>query len=468
MKRQSEGRALEVSPLNKKMKATGGDRIISDLNSDTWSHVIEYLEVEEVITLVLVNRSIQQIISDHIRIIHPYCLDDEWSISRALMNHYYVMVTKDNIERFEHIVNQLIEKNEPITKFTKHLILYGDDMDVGQVVKVLSTSNKDAHENRPIVSSLERLEFIDINEKVALGILRFASNLKYLTFSYYEKPLDGAFLESLAKTCPKLKEIHLFQYCNYYGNYITDDQLFKFLQNEPHLEHIRIDGCARINGSIYSKMGQFKQLKYFNVERKCYLKNESLVAQCKEEPFTGDGVLPHLIYLNIGDEMKGVNVDHLLKMAPNVKDVGKTLFHSSSNYLEIVDKLANRLTVIPPINLSTEETKLDFLQKWLEKTTILHSLEFYQVKRIDFSKLKPIPSVKELKLDLTGVPYDLLKEISRDFPCIEAFDSCFTMRPGDVFIDLIREGQWPQLQHVEQADSECEEELKEIRPHLLF
>ena len=62
---------MEVSPLKKKMKATGVDDIISVLNSDVWSHVLEYLQVGDVIMLSLTNHSMHQIISDHIRIIHP-------------------------------------------------------------------------------------------------------------------------------------------------------------------------------------------------------------------------------------------------------------------------------------------------------------------------------------------------------------------------------------------------------------
>ena len=183
--------------------------------------------------------------------------------------------------------------------------------------------------------------------KIALKILQLAPNMEYLEFKYRTN-LDGMFIESLSKLCPKLKGIRLkADDVDCIGNYITDDELFKFLQNEPHLEYINIDGCARVNGSIYSKMGQFKQLKYFNVERKCYF-DEDIVDQCKEKPFKGDGVLPHLQYLNIGNEMKGVNVDHLLKMAPNVKDIGDTLNNfTCSNLLDIADKLANRLNVIP-------------------------------------------------------------------------------------------------------------------------
>ena len=108
-----------VSPLKKKMKSTDDEEgIISNLNFDELSHVIEYLQIGEVIMLSLVNQSIHQIISDHIRIIHPYCLGKKWSISRALMTHRSVKITNDNIEQVQHIVNQLIDKNESITTLT--------------------------------------------------------------------------------------------------------------------------------------------------------------------------------------------------------------------------------------------------------------------------------------------------------------------------------------------------------------
>ena len=533
-----------LEPLKKKMKSTDGEGIISDLNSDVWSHVVEYLQIGEVIMLSLVNQSIHQIISDHIRTIHPYCLDGEWSISRALLNHRSVKITKDNIERIQHIINQVMEKDEPISKFTKRFILNDVELKFDQVVKLFSAPVEQSITivNRPIGFGLEQLEIIimyglttsdlfKILDKcpslthlvfgndlecyydgfsgsvsypvlnslksirflsclnndsansdtfIALKIAGLSPNLEYLEFTYGSNSVDGKFLESLAYMCPKLKGIHLGKdltgRIDYYGNYITDDEFFKFLQNEPHLEYIHFDGCSSISGSIYSKMGQFKQLKYFNVERKCYFFDEELGEdQCDEEPFTGEGVLPHLQYLNIGDEMEGINVDHLLKMAPNVKDVGKTLFHSSSNYLDLVDKLANRLTVIPPIDLD-EKTQAIFKQKWLEKTTVLENAVFsnHNVSFIDFSKLGPIPSVKKLKLYFSFASHfssshfysDLLKELFRVFPCVEVFYSYSHMRKEvkKTFIELIKEGKWPNLQHV----WDFKEQLIEVRPHLTW
>ena len=266
--------------------------------------------------------------------------------------------------------------------------------------------------------------------------------------------------------CPKLKKIHLDTYDGFeeIGNDIKDDELFTFLQNEPHLEYIHIKRCSHISGSIYSKMGQFKQLKYFNVESASSFDSDDyyyIVDQCDEEPFKGDGILPHLYYLNIGSEMEGVNVDHLLKMAPNVKDLGCSLLHSSSNYLDIVNKLANRLTDIPPIDLDGESEDI-FLQKWLEKTTVLKSVTLSegQVSQIDFSKLKPIPSVTTLYLKFYSVttifpksifPCDQLKELFRVFPCVK-FYSYSTMRRyiKKIMTELIKEGKWPNLRTVNQ------------------
>jgi len=275
--------------------------------------------------------------------------------------------------------------------------------------------------------------------------------------------------------CPKLKKIHLDTYDGFeeIGNDIKDDELFTFLQNEPHLEYIHIKRCSHISGSIYSKMGQFKQLKYFNVESASSFDSDDyyyIVDQCDEEPFKGDGILPHLYYLNIGSEMEGVNVDHLLKMAPNVKDVGCSLLHSSSNYLDIVNKLANRLTDIPPIDLDGESEDI-FLQKWLEKTTVLKSVTLSegQVSQIDFSKLKPISSVKKLEL-MDPCHTDLLKELFRVFPCVEVYQNhSYTpneTQRDDTFIELIREGKWPQLRQVNELLLYEEQELTKLRPNL--
>ena len=135
--------------------------------------------------------------------------------------------------------------------------------------------------------------------------------------------------------------------------------------------------------------------------------------------------------------------------------------------MDLVDKLVNRLTVIPHIKLG-EKNNAIFIQKWLEKTTLLESLVLcsFQEELIDFSKLKPIPSVKKLEMDLLEASYDLLKEISRVFPCIEVFKSYNTMKNVGDFIKLIKEGKWPNLRKVTQTNSSCGDELRKYRPYL--
>ena len=97
-----------------------------------------------------------------------------------MINHHSVPITNNNIERIQHIVNQLIEKNEPLSKFTKQMILIdcfkGDHVEFDQVFKMLSspisTSNKTVathddqsiHDNIPIVSGLEQLKMVFIHE----------------------------------------------------------------------------------------------------------------------------------------------------------------------------------------------------------------------------------------------------------------------------------------------------------------
>jgi len=154
-------------------------------------------------------------------------------------------------------------------------------------------------------------------------------------------------------------------------------------------------------------------------------------------------------------------------MAPNVKDVGYSLYNSNSNYSDLIDKLANRLTVIPSIRID-EETKSTFTQKWLEKTTVLETLTLsrHHVPSIDFSKLKPILSVKKIQLfDLSD---DLMKELVRVFPCVEIFEDYFCMtkkeKEKNTLTELIKEGKWPNLRQV--ARETYYKELTEARPHL--
>ena len=203
MKRTLEVGHSEVSakglPL-KKMKATDGCGIISDLNSDVWSHVVEYLEIGEVIMLSLVNQSIHQIISDHIRTIHPYCLNDEWSIARALMNHRSAKITNDTIERVQHIINELIEKNEPITKFSKRFILYDWKLKFDQVFKLLSTStsqsisNKDVtQENIPIGFGIEQLEISKMNDLTTAKLFKLFSQCPNITHLVYGNEQECAY-----------------------------------------------------------------------------------------------------------------------------------------------------------------------------------------------------------------------------------------------------------------------------------
>ena len=240
--------------------------------------------------LSLVNQSIHQIISDHIRIIHPYCLDDEWSISHALMTHRSAKITKHNVERIKHIVNRLIEKNEPITKLTKRFILrdafdqapkllsrqigFGLEQLEIKSRTILSTSilfkilaqcpnlthfvidnaleiKDDIDTVFPALNSLKCIRMVshdtiddnDDGNGTPLEILLLAPNLEYLEFKY-NNALDGTFLASLTSMCPKLIGVHIETCLDYVGNYFTDDQVFKFLQNEPRLEYIYIDECV--------------------------------------------------------------------------------------------------------------------------------------------------------------------------------------------------------------------------------
>ena len=84
MKRHVESSESLDESSAKKMKQAGNS-VLLNLASDEVCHVIQFLKIGEVIMLSLVNRSIHQIISDHIRIIHPYFIGSSWSISRALM-----------------------------------------------------------------------------------------------------------------------------------------------------------------------------------------------------------------------------------------------------------------------------------------------------------------------------------------------------------------------------------------------
>ena len=79
MKRKAE--SLGQAKENVKMMKQTANSVLVSLASDELCHVIQFLKIGEVIMLSLVNRSIHQIISDHIRIIHPYFIGPSWSIS---------------------------------------------------------------------------------------------------------------------------------------------------------------------------------------------------------------------------------------------------------------------------------------------------------------------------------------------------------------------------------------------------
>ena len=161
-------------------------------------------------------------------------------------------------------------------------------------------------------------------------------------------------------------------------------------------------------------------------------------------------------------------MNQLLKMAPNVKDVGFSLYYSTIN-LDIVDELANRLTVFPRIELD-RNTDVAFTQKWLEKTTILETVAIHNhhLSSIDFSKLKPIPSVKQLEFNVYFY-HGMLKELFRVFPCVEVFRNQYLLREGvkNTLVQSIKEGKWPNLRQGT-VSLMARKDLIKLRPHLAW
>ena len=241
-----------------------------------WSHVVEYLEIGEVIMLSLVNPFI---ISDHIRIIHPYCLADEWSISRALVNHRSVTVTNETIEKIQHIVNQLIEKNEPLTKFTKRFILNDAELKFDQVVKLLSATRQSSSykddivtfENSPIGFGLEQLEIKSLDDFYTSKICKLLAhchNLTHLVIDNEEPCVFDGIDDSVSY--PVLNSLKYIRFLSGLSDGCGDDDsdisvALKILKLAPNLEYLEFKYDMKTLDGIFmdslAKMWKVSTLK---------------------------------------------------------------------------------------------------------------------------------------------------------------------------------------------------------------
>jgi len=287
---------------------------------------------------------------------------------------------------------------------------------------------------------------------LAYMVLELTPNLEYFHFQDYHSYFEDDFLEFIAKMCPKLKGINCSLELDAESNTVTDEGILKFLQSEPHLEYIDLFACYGVSGEIFSKIGQFKNLKYFSIARDGYREPCEVDDQCDNLTF-GGGVLKKLEYCNIGydltsfaEDKEGARqfIDSLIKMAPNLKDIGWCLSIEGIDLMDAVEKLIPILTSFPlRFDQATDPEIVKLAQTWLERSTILEEVDLtdlQHVKNFDFSNIKPIPSVKRLVLSPTDdLPWN---ELCRIFPSVVEIHSTSL---GQAFMELIKQGAWPNL-----------------------
>ena len=334
------------------------------------------------------------------------------------------------------------------------------------------------HEETVSVPRLDSLKFLnmkscfcyDAGQQFAYDIFKLAPNLEYLEFVYHT-PVEDDLLIFLSKMCPKLKEIFIE------GNddstpmemEITDDALFQFMKGEPCLEYVRLTPCCQISGEIFSKMGQFKNLRYFSVDRTCL--NGDMVGQYDNITF-GGGVLDKLEVFEFGDQIdmesasedaKKNFIDSFLKMAPNIKNMGSIPFTEGIDSKAAFEKLPTSLTIIPQSRHFTQPNEDTITQAFLEKCSLLGAqLEEVDIPaNIDCSKIKTMPSVKKLSIYGKHADVAMLTELCRVFPCVEVFN-CPEIRQKPL-VDLLKGGAWPNLKRF----ASLSDDILEVRPFLV-
>ena len=143
----------------------------------------------------------------------------------------------------------MIEKNEPITKFTKAFTLYDADLDLrfDEVFPVLSATRQSnnaivTHENRPIGFGLEQLEISSMNDLTTSELFKLLSqcpNITRLEYSNGECKYDGM------GDCPvfnSLKSLGLLTPVSDKKNDVT--VALKILELAPNLEYLHFKYCS--------------------------------------------------------------------------------------------------------------------------------------------------------------------------------------------------------------------------------
>ncbi|KAG2372889.1 hypothetical protein C9374_013096 [Naegleria lovaniensis] len=149
---------------------------------------------------------------------------------------------------------------------------------------------------------------------------------------YYTVNSDiyNSFIIQLAKLCPNLKKIQIL--CNDDCSselQVTDEGLYEFLKLLPQLEYVSFHPCSNIRGEIFKKIGEFSQLKYFNITRGSY---DQPVPLEKDIHF-GGGTLSKLECIDFGSKEYSFNtseefdkfVTTLRSVAPHLKYLGDLL-----------------------------------------------------------------------------------------------------------------------------------------------
>ncbi|KAG2378407.1 hypothetical protein C9374_008550 [Naegleria lovaniensis] len=195
-------------------------------------------------------------------------------------------------------------------------------------------NKQEGHIFIPVFETLKSLTlnapyYYDEAEKFMFDILTICPRLEELYYTV-NSDIYNSFIIQLAKLCPNLKKIQIL--CNDDCSselQVTDEGLYEFLKLLPQLEYVSFHPCSNIRGEIFKKIGEFSQLKYFNITRGSY---DQPVPLEKDIHF-GGGTLSKLECIDFGSKEYSFNtseefdkfVTTLRSVAPHLKYLGDLL-----------------------------------------------------------------------------------------------------------------------------------------------
>ncbi|EFC49298.1 predicted protein [Naegleria gruberi] len=198
----------------------------------------------------------------------------------------------------------------------------------------------------PILNNLKSISLVldyDYADYL-LSFLLLCPNLEEFHF-IYEDDFTDRHLEVLAETCPKLKKFSLK--CSDSGSSfeasISDSGIINFLEKLPNLEYIDIPAACEISGSCLQKLGNFPNLRYFNVGRNnIYV---GVTAQ-HEDLYFGGNSNERLEFVGIGNSYEFENEEQMDKLAQSLKIVAPNL--KRFDWLEDNPKLNKKIAALYP------------------------------------------------------------------------------------------------------------------------